>query len=117
MDKKSISFNDMPQTLAYLIDKVKRLETLLESRQPAPQVETKEWMSLKEFQEFHPTHPATPTVYSWVRNGIVPYYKKGKQLMFKTTEIVAWLNKGRQQSAEDFENDAVEYLNRRRIER
>lgn len=116
MDKSSISFNDMPAALAYLIDKVDRLETLLETNNPAvPAEKPAAWMTMAEFREFHPEHPAPTTVYGWVRNGLIPHYKKGKKLFFKRSEIEAWLDEGRQKTDAEYEAEAADYINSRRM--
>lgn len=116
MDTKSISFNDMPEALAYLIERVERLEILLESKTPAPsKVDAQKWLDIKELKEYLPDHPAPTTVYGWVRNNIIPYYKKGKKLSFKKSEIDEWLNASRQMTDEEAEEAALDYVNHRRI--
>ncbi len=113
-----LSFNDMPAALAYLVDKIDRLETLLESTASTAPVEKQPvWMTMAEFRAFHPEHPAPTTVYGWVRNGLIPHYKKGKKLFFKRSEIEAWLNDGRQKTDSEYEAEATDYINRRRTAR
>jgi excisionase family DNA binding protein len=115
-NKSEISFNDMPKALAYLVDKIDRLETLLEKQQQAPASEPiSKWMDIKELQVFLPDHPATPTVYGWIRNGLIPYYKKGKKLSFKRSEIEDWMNSGRQATDAEVAAAAEDYINRKRL--
>lgn len=111
-----LSFNDMPKALAYLVDKVVRLESLLEKQHQANAPEpTCKWMDIKELQAFLPDHPAASTVYGWIRNGLIPYYKKGKKLSFKRSEIEEWMNSGRQQTDAELEAAAQDYINRKRL--
>lgn len=111
-----LSFNDMPKALAYLVDKVVRLESLLEKQHQATAPElTCKWMDIKELQAFLPDHPAASTVYGWIRNGLIPYYKKGKKLSFKCSEIEEWMNSGRQQTDAELEAAAQDYINRKRL--
>lgn len=111
-----LSFNDMPKALAYLVDKVVRLESLLEKQHQATAPEpTCKWMDIKELQAFLPDHPAASTVYGWIRNGLIPYYKKGKKLSFKRSEIEKWMNSGRQQTDAELEAAAQDYINRKRL--
>lgn len=111
-----LSFNDMPKALAYLVDKVDRLESLLEKQQQAPAPEpTSKWMDVKELKAFLPDHPAAPTVYGWIRNGLIPYYKKGKKLSFKRSEIEEWMNSGRQDTDAEMAAAAEDYVNRKRL--
>ena len=115
MARNSISFNDVPEVLAYLVEKVDRLESLLSTTtSAAPAEKQAAWMTMAEFREFHPEHPAPTTVYGWVRNGLIPHYKKGKKLFFKRSEIEAWLNDGRQKTDAEYEAEATDYINRRR---
>ena len=116
MEKSSITFNDLPAAVSYLVEKIDRLESLLEKQQQAPAPEpTCKWMDVKELQKFLPDHPAAPTVYGWIRNGLIPYYKKGKKLSFKRSEIEEWMNSGRQQTEAEIAAAAEDYVNRKRL--
>ena len=114
MDKNSMTFNDVPQALSLLLEKVTRLESLLETKTQAPKAKQDEMMDLKGLQDFHPEHRAAATIYKWVRIGQIPYYKTGKKLIFKRSEIEAWINDGRQMTDAEIEAEAIDYINRRR---
>ena len=43
---------------------------------------------------------AKPTIYTLVRKGLLPAYKKGKKLYFYEDELLAWIENGRRKSAE-----------------
>ncbi len=116
MEKSPITFNDLPAAVSYLVEKVDRLESLLEKQQQAPVPEpTSTWMDVKELQAFLPDHPAAPTVYGWIRNGLIPYYKKDKKLSFKRSEIEKWMNSGRQDTDAEMAAAAEDYVNRKRL--
>ncbi len=113
-----MTFNDIPQAMSYLINKVDKIEEILEERQEKETPpETKQWMSLKELSEYHPDHPAAPTVYGWVRNNQIPYYKIGKKLSFKKSEIDAWLEESRTMSNAEAVENAIQYINDKRLRR
>ncbi len=112
-----ITFNDMPQALAYLIEKVERLETKLSDLVSQPSSKADQWMTIRELCDYHPDHPARATVYGWVQQNIIPHYKTGKKLSFKKSEIDAWLNKGRQLTDEELQEEAINYINNRRTRR
>lgn len=110
-------FEDLPGVVATLADEIKSLRLLVDERlSTTPQTEPKTtWLTMKEFRDFHPEHPAPATIYGWVRNGLIPHYKKGKKLLFKRSEIEEWLNEGRKQTDIEMEANAIDYVNRRRI--
>lgn len=112
------TFEELPAVVATLVDEIRGLKTLVESGQKNAKADNANpWMTLKEFQQFHPEHPAAPTIYGWVRCGLVPYYKKGKKLIFKRQEIEDWLNAGRQKTDIEMETEAINYINHRRTGR
>lgn len=41
---------------------------------------------------------AKPTIYTLVRKGLLPAYKKGKKLYFHEDELLAWIENGRKKS-------------------
>ena len=63
---KQISFNDLPEAMSLLLEKVTKLESLLETKTQAPKAKQDEMMDLKGLQDFHPEHPAAATIYKWV---------------------------------------------------
>lgn len=112
----NITFNDVPQALSLLLEKVSHLEHLIETQQQPQQAkESKQWMNLKDLQEYLPDHPAAPTVYGWIRNNLIPYYKTGKKLSFKKSEIDEWLNATRSKTDAEIEAEAINYINDRRL--
>lgn len=97
-----ISFNDMPQALAYLIGKVERLESLL-SATKSELPESDKWFNLQELCSYLPDKPARQTVYGWIGQKLIPYHKKGKILKkniekFCNSKINAYLCNRNQQT-------------------
>lgn len=45
---------------------------------PIPTDDTPELMNVKDLGRYLPSHPAPSTVYSWVNDNTIPYYKQGK---------------------------------------
>ena len=103
-----ITFNEMPQALAHLINKVDQLETLLSEKQP--QQDSDKWLNLTDLCEYHPDRPAKPTVYAWIGQRSIPYHKKGKKLMFLKSEIDTWLKSGRQKTADEIQAEAEQFV-------
>jgi predicted DNA-binding transcriptional regulator AlpA len=109
MFSDEISFNDMPQAMAYLIGKVERLETLLNvTKSELP--ETDKWFNLQELCSYLPDKPARQTVYGWIGQKLIPYHKKGKKLQFLKSEIDAWLIGDKHKSVAELQEDAAAFV-------
>lgn len=111
----NLTYNDVPQALSLLLDKVNHLEQLIKTQQTQQTPEAPEWMNLKDLQAYLPDHPAPTTVYGWIRANSIPYYKTGKKLSFKKSEIDEWLNATRSKTDAEIEADAINYINNRRL--
>lgn len=109
-EKSELSFNDVPKAVAHLINKVDKIETLLNAERQA-QPETNQWLNLNDLCKYHPDHPAKPTVYAWIGQRSIPYHKKGKKLMFLKSEIDSWLKEGRRKTAAEIQAEAKQYVN------
>jgi predicted DNA-binding transcriptional regulator AlpA len=109
MFTEEITFNDVPKAVAHLINKVEKIETLLNEKQPQAQ-ESDQWLNLSEMCNYHPDRPAKPTVYAWIGQRLIPYHKKGKKLMFLKSEIDSWLKEGRRKTAAEIEAEALQYV-------
>jgi excisionase family DNA binding protein len=113
MEKRIQRLEDMPQALTYLIDKVDSLEqkvTELSVSHTSEPSKQKEWMNITELCQYLPTHPAKQTVYGWVNDKQIPYYKQSKKLTFLKSEIDDWMKGGSRKSREELEREAAEYI-------
>lgn len=109
--QSEISFNDMPQALAYLIGKVDKLETLLNvSMSESYCPESDRWFNLQELCEYLPDRPARQTVYSWVGQRLIPYHKKGKKLQFLKSEVDNWLKSDKRKSLAEIQAEAEQFI-------
>ena len=70
------------------------------------QTEIDLWFNLSEFCIYHPDKPCKPTVYGWVKAGIVPVHKSNKKLRFLKSEIDNWLRQGRKKTLTEAANEA-----------
>ena len=90
MAEKTITFNDVPEAMTYLIEKFDRLENLIESA-VSPKTDEVQWLDIDALCEYLPDKPAKQTVYGWVCKKTIPFHKKGKKLQFLKSEIDRWL--------------------------
>ena len=106
----------MPQALNYLISKVESLEEKVnELSNPKDAPEQPEWMDIDGLRQYIPSHPAKQTIYGWVNDKLIPYYKASKKLTFKKSEIDEWLHQGRRKSSEDLMREAGEFISQKKV--
>ena len=91
MEEKTITFNDIPEAMNYLITKMNDLEEMIRTS-AVKQPDRNDWFNLEELCDYLPDRPAKQTVYSWVNQKKIPYHKKGKKLQFLKCEIDEWLH-------------------------
>ena len=110
------NLEEMPQALNYLISKVESLEEMvneLSNQKDVP--EQPEWMDIDGLRQYIPSHPAKQTIYGWVNDKLIPYYKTSKKLTFKKSEIDEWLHQGRRKSSEDLMREAGEFIIQKKV--
>ena len=89
------NLEEMPQALNYLISKVESLEEMVNELSVQKDVhEQPEWMNIDDLRQYLPSHPAKQTIYGWVNDKVIPYYKNSKKLTFKKSEIMTGCTKG-----------------------
>lgn len=110
----SITFEQMPEALAMLLEKVERMETYLKSIQPENAGNKDEWFDVDALCAYHPDHPAKKTVYDWITLRKIPYHKDGKRLRFLRSEIDAWLKSGYHKTEEEMYEESVRFVNSKR---
>ena len=105
----------MPQALNYLISKVESLEEMVNELNIKKDVPVQpEWMDIDILRQYLPSHPAKQTIYGWVNDKLIPYYKASKKLTFKKSEIDEWLHQGRRKSSEDLMREAGEFISQKK---
>ena len=118
MEVEDVSFNDMPRLLAVICAKLNDLSDKIDKLVPAEKQDEQQWLSVTSLIEYLPTHPAEQTIYGWTSARKIPYYKRGKSIMFKKDEIDQWLNEStRHKSEQELEREAQSYVNSRRFGR
>ena len=82
-NEKTITFDKLPEAVGYLTEQVIELKKMVSELKPS----SSEKRVLIEIEDAcRIIHKAKATVYTLVRKGILPAYKKGKKLYFKTSE-------------------------------
>ena len=110
------NLEEMPQALNYLISKVESLEEMVNELNIKKDIPVQpEWMDIDELRQYLPSHPAKQTIYGWVNDKLIPYYKASKKLTFKKSEIDEWLHQGRRKSSEDLMREAGEFISQKKM--
>ena len=100
---EKINFENLPQAVSLLLEKVDSLELLLKSQQTIiSQAPSDRPMSIKEAAKF--VNLTVPTLYGFVSKRTIPFSKVGKRLYFSETELTSWIQSGRKQTRDELIN-------------
>ncbi len=69
-----------------------------------PSITSRDWLTLEELQDYVPGRPAKSTIYCWVSQKRIPFFKSGKRLRFNKLVIDDWLKNGYQEPQGDPSN-------------
>ena len=97
MKLDEITFDKLPEAIAYLINEVSQLRKLVEEKQ-RPTVNKRVPIEIDEACKI--IKKAKPTIYTLVRKGLLPCYKHGKKLYFYEDELLEWIDKGRRKTVD-----------------
>ena len=115
LGSEKLTMEEMPVALLQVLKlqneqgaQIQRLMDLLEN---APKGEpVNEWLTIDGLCAYLPEHPAKGTIYQWVFNKRVPYYKEGGNLRFLKSDIDEWLKGGRHATQKELMAEVAEML-------
>ena len=103
-----IGFDQLPQAVATLLEEVRDLKSMIsDTLMQKTETESNPWLNLTELCDYLPDHPSKQTVYGWVSNRQIPYYKVGRRLSFSKKEIDVWISGAYKQTAEQLHQQAL----------
>ena len=106
---KSLSFENLPEAVGRLIEKIDNLEKhLLENSSKKTTQSSNELMTVDQAAKF--LNLAKPTVYSMVSRGELPYMKRSKRLYFSREDLIAYIREGRKMTNSEILDCAPDYL-------
>lgn len=112
MLQNQITFNDMPQLMSDMIEKLKELGEKVDKLMPSEQSTEPQWFNVSALIDYLPNHPAEQTIYGWTSAKKIPFHKRGKSILFNKAEIDEWLNGStHHKSVQELERDAMSYIN------
>lgn len=108
---ETLTFEQLPQAVATLINEVKEMKSLLQTRNQVSVEPADRWFNLEQLCAYLPDRPAKQTVYGWIGQHAIPYHKKGKKLQFLKSEIDSWLKADKRKTAAELHAEAVQFVN------
>lgn len=97
MECKDLTFDKLPEAVAYLIEAVAEIKSLVKNKTELPEKRTP--IGIEDACRI--IQKAKPTIYALVRKGLLPSYKRGKKLFFFEDELLEWIAKGKKKTILD----------------
>lgn len=101
-----ISFDQLPQAVAQIHDKLNKIEALLERKETLPDQEPDQLLTVKDAAAF--LSLSVPTVYTLISKGELPVMKRSKRCYFSKLELINYLKQGRRKTNEEIAIEAEE---------
>ena len=102
MEKNEITFDKLPEAVAYLIEQVSELKLLVENPTSKP-LEKRMPIGIEEACRI--ISKAKPTIYTLARKGLIPCYKRGKKFFFFEDELLEWITKGKRKTLDELKGE------------
>jgi len=104
---ETLTFDQLPQAVSKLQDKLESIEQLLLHQHEQPSGH-EELLTISNAAKF--LNLSVPTIYSKVCRKEIPVNKRGKRLYFYRSELTEWIKSGRKKTAEEIREEAVHQL-------
>ena len=92
---KTVTVAMIPEVLGTIVQELELLDAWLTMKTEPILNGTlgpdEEWMTLSDLLRYIPGNPKKPTVMNWLYTYGIPHYRTGKTLLFRRSEIDAWL--------------------------
>jgi len=104
-----ITFDQLPEMVALVLEKLNRIETLLDIGEQTEKYLMKEMLTVVDAADFMGISKST--LYKMSFNRDLPVYKPtGGRIYFKREDIVNYLQQNRVMSNKEIEQEAINYL-------
>ena len=111
MQNAKLSFEQLPEAISNLLEKVETINRnvgfLMSSKtiQKDSTSKSEEFIGIDEACEI--VHLAKPTIYKLAQKGQIPHYKPSKELLFRKSELISWVERSHQKGSPSTEEIAV----------
>ena len=103
-----VTYDNLPQAVSGLYDKLEALEKLIESNSGSPLPESDEIFNVKQTAEF--LDLAVATIYTDVNKRNIPHSRKGGRLYFSKQELTDWIKSGRRKTVSEIALEAQKHI-------
>ena len=104
---QTITFDQLPQAVSQLYDKLSNIEELLKEAK-IPETKQDELLTISEAAKF--LKLSIPTIYGKVSRQEIPVNKQGKRLYFYKAELADWIKQGRKKTITEIRQEAEETI-------
>lgn len=106
------NFNELPEVVRQLFEKVERIELLMSRLEPKEPDEN-EILNIEEAAEF--LKVSVGALYTKVSRQEIPYSKPGKRLYFNRIDLKEWIRMGKRKTLTEIRQDANIQSHRNRM--
>ena len=106
------NFNELPEVVRRLFEKVERLELLLERLEP-PKEEDNQLLTIEEAAAF--LRVSVAALYTKVSRKEIPFSKPGRRLYFDKAELKEWVKLGKRKTANELIQLNEPYFKRQQL--
>lgn len=113
--KQVITFEQLPDAVSKLVDKVSNIESLLSNYQcKVKSDDADQLLTVNQTAEL--LSLAVPTIYGLVQRSKIPVCKKGKRLYFSKQELTDWIRTGRKKTISEVEAETDQFFSNHKKE-
>jgi excisionase family DNA binding protein len=92
----NITFNEVPEAISQLIERLDSIEKLLTENGSITKTEPDQLLTIQQAGEL--LNLSVPTLYGYVQRAEIPVSKRGKRLYFSKQELFVWIKEGRRKT-------------------
>jgi excisionase family DNA binding protein len=108
----TITFDQLPNAVTQIYDKLESIERLLQSKDSHNQPGLDELLTVQGAAAF--LSISVPTIYGLISKGQIPVMKRSKRCYFSKAELIAYLKAGRKKTSSEIAAEADGYLQGKR---
>lgn len=109
---ENLTFNDLPQAVIQLYNKLNSIEALLLEKSNEPTTEQDQFFTIQEAGAF--LNLSVPTLYGFTQRAEIPVCKRGKRLYFSKLSLTDWIKQGRKKTISETAIEAASFMNKKK---